>query len=130
MNEAMHAWPPRLPSLQRPRPAAASMPNCVLLAALLHLWLVPGRVSTEVDARLSFDTAATVMRAQQLIALYEAAGIQRQRVLIKIAATWEGIRAAEALERQGIHCNLTLLFAFAQAVALSLIHISEPTRPY
>ena len=81
------------------------------------LKLVPGRVSTEVDARLSFDTAATVARAQQLIALYEAAGIQRQRVLIKIAATWEGIRAAEALERQGIHCNLTLLFAFAQAVA-------------
>ena len=81
------------------------------------LKLVPGRVSTEVDARLSFDTAATVMRAQQLIALYEAAGIQRQRVLIKIAATWEGIRAAEQLERQGIHCNLTLLFAFAQAVA-------------
>ena len=81
------------------------------------LKLVPGRVSTEVDARLSFDTAATVTRAQQLIALYEAAGIQRQRVLIKIAATWEGIRAAEALERQGIHCNLTLLFAFAQAVA-------------
>ncbi|MBL8312354.1 MAG: transaldolase [Rubrivivax sp.] len=78
---------------------------------------VPGRVSTEVDARLSFDTAATVARAQQLVALYEAAGIQRQRVLIKIAATWEGIRAAEILERQGIHCNLTLLFAFAQAVA-------------
>jgi transaldolase len=81
------------------------------------LKLVPGRVSTEVDARLSFDTAATVARAQQLIALYEAAGIPRERVLIKIAATWEGIRAAEQLERQGIHCNLTLLFAFAQAVA-------------
>jgi transaldolase len=81
------------------------------------LKLVPGRVSTEVDARLSFDTAATVARAQQLIALYEAAGMQRERVLVKIAATWEGIRAAEALERQGIHCNLTLLFAFAQAVA-------------
>ena len=81
------------------------------------LKLVPGRVSTEVDARLSFDTAATVVRAQQIIALYEAAGIPRGRVLIKIAATWEGIRAAEQLERQGIHCNLTLLFAFAQAVA-------------
>ena len=78
---------------------------------------VPGRVSTEVDARLSFDTAATVMRAQHVIRLYEAAGISRSRVLIKIAATWEGIRAAEQLERQGIHCNLTLLFAFAQAVA-------------
>ncbi len=81
------------------------------------LKLVPGRVSTEVDARLSFDTAATVARAQQLMALYEAAGTSRSRVLIKIAATWEGIRAAEQLERQGIHCNLTLLFAFAQAVA-------------
>ena len=81
------------------------------------LKLVPGRVSTEVDARLSFDTAATVARAQQLIALYEAAGTPRSRVLIKIAATWEGIRAAEQLERLGIHCNLTLLFAFAQAVA-------------
>jgi transaldolase len=81
------------------------------------LKVVPGRVSTEVDARLSFDTAATVARARHLIALYEAAGIGRERVLIKIAATWEGIRAAEQLEREGIHCNLTLLFAFCQAVA-------------
>ena len=81
------------------------------------LKVVPGRVSTEVDARLSFDTAATVARAQRLIGLYEAAGIPRERVLIKIAATWEGIRAAAQLERQGIHCNLTLLFAFSQAVA-------------
>ncbi len=81
------------------------------------LKIVPGRVSTEVDARLSFDTAATIVRARGLIALYEAAGIERSRVLIKIAATWEGIRAAEALEREGIHCNLTLLFAFCQAVA-------------
>lgn len=81
------------------------------------LKVVPGRVSTEVDARLSFDTAATVERAHRLIALYEAAGIGRDRVLIKIAATWEGIRAAEVLEKEGIHCNLTLLFAFCQAVA-------------
>jgi transaldolase len=81
------------------------------------LKVVPGRVSTEVDARLSFDTEATLARARRLIGLYEAAGISRQRVLIKIAATWEGIRAAEALEREGIHCNLTLLFAFCQAVA-------------
>lgn len=81
------------------------------------LKVVPGRVSTEVDARLSFDTPATVARAQRLIGLYEAAGIARERVLIKIAATWEGIRAAEQLERQGIRCNLTLLFAFCQAVA-------------
>lgn len=81
------------------------------------LGLIPGRVSTEVDARLSFDTAATVARARTLMALYEAAGIGRERVLIKIGATWEGIRAAEQLERDGIHCNLTLLFSFAQAVA-------------
>ncbi len=81
------------------------------------LRIVPGRVSTEVDARLSFDTAATVERARRLIALYEAEGVPRARVLIKIAATWEGIRAAEALEREGIHTNLTLLFAFCQAVA-------------
>ncbi|NDY92371.1 transaldolase [Ideonella livida] len=81
------------------------------------LKVVPGRVSTEVDARLSFDTAATVARAQRLMALYEAAGIGRDRVLIKIAATWEGIQAARILEQQGIHCNLTLLFSFCQAVA-------------
>ena len=81
------------------------------------LKVVPGRVSTEVDARLSFDTAATLARARRLIGLYEAAGVPRERVLIKIAATWEGIRAAEVLEREGTHCNLTLLFAFCQAVA-------------
>lgn len=81
------------------------------------LGVVPGRVSTEVDARLSFDTAGTVARARHLMALYEKAGIGRERVLIKIAATWEGIQAARALEREGIHCNLTLLFAFCQAVA-------------
>ena len=81
------------------------------------LKVVPGRVSTEVDARLSFDTAATVARAHRLIALYEAAGIPRGRVLIKIASTWEGIQAARILERVGIRCNLTLLFAFCQAVA-------------
>ena len=81
------------------------------------LKVVPGRVSTEVDARLSFDTAATIARARHLTDLYEKAGIGRERVLIKIAATWEGIQAARALEREGIHCNLTLLFAFCQAVA-------------
>jgi transaldolase len=81
------------------------------------LKVVPGRVSTEVDARLSFDTAATIARAQRLIAMYEAAGIARERVLIKVAATWEGIQAARALEHEGIRCNLTLLFAFCQAVA-------------
>ena len=78
---------------------------------------IPGRVSTEVDARLSFDTAATVARARRIMALYEAQGIARERVLIKIASTWEGIQAAAELEREGIRCNLTLLFAFCQAVA-------------
>ena len=81
------------------------------------LALIPGRVSTEVDARLSFDTAATVARAQRIMALYQNEGIDKARVLIKIAATWEGIEASAQLERQGIHTNLTLLFSFAQAVA-------------
>ena len=81
------------------------------------LQTIPGRVSTEVDARLSFDTAATVARARRIMALYEAQGIVRERVLIKIASTWEGIQAAAELEREGIRCNLTLLFAFCQAVA-------------
>ena len=78
---------------------------------------IPGRVSTEVDARLSFNTSATVARAQRIIELYQAEGVHIDRVLIKIAATWEGIQAAAQLERQGIHTNLTLLFSFAQAVA-------------
>jgi len=85
--------------------------GCEILA------LVPGRVSTEVDARLSFDTEATVMRAERLVELYQAQGVPVDRVLIKIAATWEGIRAAERLERRGICTNLTLLFSFCQAVA-------------
>lgn len=79
--------------------------------------LVPGRVSTEVDARLSFDTQATIEKAHTLMALYAEQGISADRVLIKIAATWEGIRAAEILEREGINCNLTLLFGFSQAQA-------------
>lgn len=81
------------------------------------LEIVPNRVSTEVDARLSFDKEGSIAKARDLIALYEAEGISRDRVLIKLAATWEGIRAAEVLEKDGIHCNLTLLFSFAQAVA-------------
>jgi len=81
------------------------------------LKIVPGRVSTEVDARLSYDTEATITKARKLIGLYNQAGISNDRVLIKVASTWEGIRAAEQLEREGIHCNLTLLFGFAQAVA-------------
>ena len=85
--------------------------GCEILA------IIPGRVSTEVDARLSFDTAATVARAEQLIELYQAEGIHSDRVLIKVAATWEGIAAAGQLEQHGIHTNLTLLFSFCQAVA-------------
>jgi transaldolase len=78
---------------------------------------IPGRVSTETDARLSFDTQSTIAKGRALIALYEAAGISRERVLIKIASTWEGIRAAEVLEKEGIRCNMTLLFALPQAIA-------------
>jgi len=81
------------------------------------LGVIPGRISTEVDARLSFDTAATLQRARRLIGLYDEHGVGRERVLIKIASTWEGIRAAEQLEREGIQTNLTLLFSFAQAAA-------------
>ena len=81
------------------------------------LALIPGRVSTEVDARLSFDTEATIERARRLIKLYREAGIDNERVLIKIASTWEGIRAADRLEDEGICCNLTLLFGFGQAIA-------------
>ncbi len=81
------------------------------------LQIIPGRVSTEVDARLSYNTEATVTKARELIAQYKAAGIGPERVLIKIAATWEGIRAAEILEKEGIHCNLTLLFGLHQAIA-------------
>ncbi|PCJ55478.1 MAG: transaldolase [Planctomycetota bacterium] len=81
------------------------------------LKIVPGRVSTEVDARLSFNKEATLKKARELIKLYDDAGIDKNRILIKIASTWEGIKAAEELETEGIHCNLTLLFSFAQAVA-------------
>jgi transaldolase len=81
------------------------------------LGIIAGRVSTEVDARLSYDTARTVEKARTLIKQYEAAGTSRERVLIKIASTWEGIRAAEILEKEGIHCNMTLLFGMHQAIA-------------
>jgi transaldolase len=81
------------------------------------LKVIPGRVSTEVAANLSFDTTGTMAKARKLISLYEKNGISRERILIKIASTWEGIRAAQLLEKEGIHCNLTLLFSFAQAVA-------------
>ena len=82
------------------------------------LKIIPGRVSTEVDARLSYDKEATKAKAKELIALYDSVGVKKERILIKIASTWEGIQAARELERDdGIHCNLTLLFGFAQAVA-------------
>ncbi|GGB31773.1 transaldolase [Oceanisphaera marina] len=81
------------------------------------LKLIPGRISTEVDARLSFDTQASISKARHLVALYQDAGVSRERILIKLASTWEGIRAAEVLEKEGINCNLTLLFSFAQARA-------------
>ncbi|MBC8128297.1 MAG: transaldolase [Gloeobacteraceae cyanobacterium ES-bin-144] len=95
----------------------AILDRILILFGLEILKIVPGRVSTEVDARLSFDTEATVAKARQLIAAYEHEGHSRNRILIKIASTWEGIKAAEILEKEGIHCNLTLLFSFAQAVA-------------
>ena len=81
------------------------------------LTVVPGKISTEVDARLSFDTQASIEKAKKLIGLYEDAGISKERVLIKLASTWEGIKAAEALQKEGINCNLTLLFSFSQAAA-------------
>jgi transaldolase len=101
-------------------PAARAAAACDYLAVSIGLEIqqsIPGRVSTEVDARLSFDRDATVARAHRLIDLYESRGSHRDRVLIKIASTWEGIQAAGELEKQGINCNLTLLFNFAQAVA-------------
>jgi len=109
LEETLHAHP------KLPMPELVD--EVIVRFGLEILKVVPGRVSTEVDARLSFDTAATIARAHHLIGLYERAGIARERVLIKVAATWEGIQAARALEREGIHCNLTLLFSFCQAVA-------------
>jgi transaldolase len=97
--------------------AEAFMDRLAVAFGARILGIIPGRVSTEVDARLSFDTDATVAKARHLIGLYDALGVSRERILIKVGSTWEGIRAAEQLEREGIHCNLTLLFSFAQAVA-------------
>jgi transaldolase len=94
----------------------AILDRLVILFGLEILKIVPGRVSTEVDARLSFDTQGNIDKARQLIGAYEKEGIPRERVLIKIASTWEGIKAAEVLQKEGINCNLTLLFSLAQAV--------------
>ena len=99
------------------KPTAYIVDRVLVRFGLEILKIVPGRVSTEVDARLSFDTQATIAKAHDLIALYQAAGISRDRVLIKIASTWEGIQAATVLEKDGIHCNLTLLFSPIQAAA-------------
>ena len=88
------------------------------------LEIIPGRVSTEVDAGLSFDTAATIAKGKEIIALYKEAGIESDRILIKIASTWEGIEAARQLEQEGIHCNLTLLFGFGQAIACAEAHVT------
>ena len=107
----------KLQSNEREQQAHDAMDKLAVNVGLEVLKYVPGRISTEVDARLSFDTAASINKAQKLIGLYNAAGINNDRVFIKIASTWEGIRAAEILEREGINCNLTLLFGFAQARA-------------
>ena len=104
-------------SREREQQAHDAMDKLAVDVGLEVLKFIPGRISTEVDARLSFDTAATLHKAHKLISLYNAAGITNDRVLIKIASTWEGIRAAEILEREGINCNLTLLFGFAQVRA-------------
>lgn len=99
------------------KPTAEIIDHLLIAFGLKILDIIPGRVSTETDARLSFDTQATIDKGRSLIKLYEAAGIDRQRILIKIASTWEGIEAARVLEQEGIHCNLTLLFSMSQAIA-------------
>lgn len=115
IGEALH-WA-KSQSSDRKQQAHDAMDKLAVNVGVEILKYVPGRISTEVDARLSFDTAATINKARKLMGLYNAAGIANQRVFIKIASTWEGIRAAEILEREGINCNLTLLFGFAQARA-------------
>jgi len=104
-------------SLSRAEQIEDIMDHVLVAFGLEILNIVPGRVSTETDARLSFDTEATIEKARHLIAIYEQSGISRTRVLIKIASTWEGIKAAEVLEKEGIRCNLTLLFSLTQAIA-------------
>jgi len=103
--------------LSGPKAAESTLDRILVLFGLEILKIVPGRVSTEVDARLSFDVEGTLAKGRKLIADYERAGISRERILIKVASTWEGIRAAEILQKEGINCNLTLLFSLVQAVA-------------
>jgi transaldolase len=106
----------------KPEQLTLAMDKVFVNFGLEILKIVPGRVSTEVDARLSFDIDGSVAKARQLIALYEAAGIDRKRILIKLASTWEGIKAAEILEKEKIHCNMTLLFSLAQAIGCAEAH--------
>jgi transaldolase len=117
VDEALHWAEKKAGGAESKRIVALAIDRLAVEFGLRILAIVPGRVSTEVDARLSFDTEATVAKGRYLIQLYEAAGASRERVLIKIASTWEGIRAAEVLQREGINCNLTLLFGLHQAVA-------------
>ena len=118
---AMPAYAPLVDQAIRDAGSAATTSQVIdrllVVFGLEILKIVPGRVSSEVDARLSFDRDGTIAKAHEIIALYEKAGIGRERILIKIASTWEGIKAAEQLQKEGINCNLTLLFSFAQAVA-------------
>ena len=111
------AWAAKTAGADESKVLALALDRLAVEFGLRILQIVPGRVSTEVDARLSYDTAATVEKGRYLIGLYEAAGATRDRVLIKIASTWEGIRAAEILQKEGINCNLTLLFGMHQAIA-------------
>jgi transaldolase len=104
--------------------AAAAFKSLAVAFGRKILEIIPGRVSTEVDARLSYDTEKSIATARDIIGQYEAAGISRERVLIKLASTWEGIRAAEILEKEGIHCNMTLLFGLHQAVAAAEAHVT------
>ena len=99
------------------KPVSAIIDQLLIAFGTEILKIIPGRVSTEVDARLSFDTEASIAKGRELIALYKDHGIGRERVLIKLASTWEGVRAAEVLQKEGIHCNMTLLFSLAQAAA-------------
>lgn len=108
-----------------PKASTPELADQLLVAFGRHILdIVPGRVSTEVDARLSFDTQASVERARQIMELYQAAGIERERVLIKLASTWEGIQAAKILQADGIHCNMTLMFSVAQALACAQARVT------
>ncbi len=113
--------------------ATLAFKSLAVAFGLKILEIVPGRVSTEVDARLSYDTEKSIATARDIIKQYEDAGVSRERVLIKLASTWEGIKAAEILEKEGIHCNMTLLFGLHQAVAsaeANVTLISPLRRPH